>query len=35
MERTGKTPFYFIGDAREIGKVQDAIYRAHKLTVTI
>ena len=35
FERTGKTPFYFIGDAKEVGKAQDAIHSAYKLAVTI
>ncbi len=35
FERTGETPFYFIGDAKEIGKAQDAIHSAYKLAVTI
>ncbi len=32
---TGKTPYYFIGDAKEVGKAQDAIHSAYKLAVTI
>jgi predicted flavoprotein YhiN len=35
FESTGKTPFYFIGDAKEVGKAKDAIHSAYKLAVTI
>ena len=35
FERTGKTPLYFIGDAKEVGKAQDAIHSAYKLAVKI
>jgi 2,4-dienoyl-CoA reductase (NADPH2) len=35
FERIDKTPFYFIGDAKEIGKAQDAIHSAYKLAVTM
>ena len=35
FERTGKTPFYFIGDAKEVGNAKDAIHSAYKLAVTI
>jgi 2,4-dienoyl-CoA reductase (NADPH2) len=35
FESTGKTPFYFIGDAKEVGKTKDAIHSAYKLAVTI
>jgi 2,4-dienoyl-CoA reductase (NADPH2) len=35
FERTGKTPFYLIGDAKEIGKARDAIHSAYKLAATI
>ena len=32
---TGKTPYYHIGDAEEIGKAQDAIHSAYRLAATI
>jgi len=35
FESAGKSSFYFIGDAKEIGKAQDAIHNAYKLAVTI
>ena len=35
FEPTEKMPFYFIGDAKEIGKAQQAIHSAYKLAATI
>jgi 2,4-dienoyl-CoA reductase (NADPH2) len=35
FKESGKTPFYFIGDAERTGKAQDAIHSAYKLAAAL